>query len=239
MMKGRLWACKIKYNKQMPDDSRKNVTEEILVESESYTESEARVTEIVRMFIQDEFSLSNISPTKYAEYFRHSGEELLPWWCATVRFSQFDEEKKKEAVRNTLIIIQATDIKEALFIAETNFTDENITSVELTKILYIYPYDESEYVEQQPAKSDPERLIGTYGKEAYEYYLRFLDYEKVESNNGFIEIMKDMIRDYSIKNNKNWIDSSFSLRDAYFENIGESANHYIGIAVNMMESKNN
>lgn len=239
MMKGKLWTCKVKYDKQMPDDSIKKVTEEILVESESYTESEARVTEIVRQFIQTEFSLKDIRPTKYAEYVRHEGEELFPWWLVIIRLTYFDEENKKEKVNNIQIVIQASDIKEVLSVIEGKFNDGIVTSIELTKIINIYPYDDSGYTEQHPVINENDRLLSIYGKEAYECYIRFGEYEKNDRNHGYIDIMKDQINKYVAKTDKSILDAGFYHRNTYANHIGEESNLYVGLAVKMTEENNN
>lgn len=239
MMKDKLWACKVKYDKQMPDDSIKKVTEEVLVESESYTESEARVTEIVRQFIETEFSLKDIRPTKYAEYVRHEGEELFPWWLVIICLAHFDEEKKKEKIHNIQIVVQASDVKEALAIIEAKFNDGTVISIELTKIINIYPYDDSGYVEQHLVINENDRLLSTYGKEAYECYMRFCEYEKNSKNRGYIDIMRDQINHYVAITDKSILDAGFYHRNTYANHIGEESNLYVGLAVKMTEENNN
>lgn len=105
------FECKIRYDKAMENGAAKKVTEPYLVDALSFTEAEARITEEMTPYISGDFSVSAVKRTKIAEiFFFDSGDR---WYMVKVGFITIDEKTAVEKRSASLILVQASNFKEA------------------------------------------------------------------------------------------------------------------------------
>ena len=105
------FECKVRYDKLQENGAAKKVTEAYLVDALSFTEAETRITEEETPFISGEFSISAVKRTKIAEIFwNEAGDRYYLVKCA---FITIDEKTAKEKRSNSLILVQASDFKNA------------------------------------------------------------------------------------------------------------------------------
>ncbi|WP_249174755.1 DUF4494 domain-containing protein, partial [Bacteroides pyogenes] len=108
------FLCKIRYEKTMENGMQKKVTEPYLVESLSFTEAEARIIEEMTPFITGEFAVSDIKRTNYSELFPSDEESADKWYEGKLAFITLDEKSGKEKRTYTNVLIQASDIQDAM-----------------------------------------------------------------------------------------------------------------------------
>lgn len=134
------FECKVKYEKLQENGAAKKVNEPYLVDALSFTEAESRITEEQRPYISGEFTVSAIKPTKIAEIFwDESGDR---WYLVKVAFITIDEKTAAEKRSTSLILVQASNFKEA----HENFVkgmagtmaDYDILSISETPLMDVY-----------------------------------------------------------------------------------------------------
>lgn len=134
------FECKIRYDKLQENGAAKTVREPYLVDAQSFTEAEARITEEQRPFISGDFSVSAVKRTKIAEIFWNEGGDR--WYLVKVGFITIDEKTAAEKRSTSLILVQAGDFRSAF----ENFTegmkgtmaDYEIVSISETPIMDVY-----------------------------------------------------------------------------------------------------
>ena len=106
------FECKIKYEKTAEEGKIVKVSEGYLIDALSFTEAEARIIEEMKPFISGEFQVANIKRAKINEmFFNENGDK---WYRAKVNFITLDEEKGVEKRTAVSMMVQASDIHEAL-----------------------------------------------------------------------------------------------------------------------------
>lgn len=134
------FECKIRYDKLQENGAAKKVTEAYLVDALSFTEAEARITEEETPFISGEFSVSAVKRTKIAEIFWNEAGDR--WYLVKVAFITIDEKTAAEKKSNSLILVQASDFKNAYdtFIEGMKGTmaDYEIVQINETMIMDVY-----------------------------------------------------------------------------------------------------
>jgi hypothetical protein len=136
------FECKIKYEKTADDGKIVKVNEAYLVDALSFTESEARIIEEMRPFISGEFEVANIKRSRIGEmFFNENGDK---WYRSKVNFISFDEEKGVEKRTGQNMMVQASDIKDALNgLVEGmkgSMADYEIASITETLIMDVFKY---------------------------------------------------------------------------------------------------
>lgn len=134
------FECKVRYDKLQENGAAKKVNEPYLVDALSFTEAEARITEEQRPFISGEFSVSAVKRTKIAEIFFFEGGDR--WYMVKVGFITIDEKTAVEKRSYSLILVQASNFKEAYdnFIKGMAGTmaDYEIASITETPLMDVY-----------------------------------------------------------------------------------------------------
>ena len=106
------FECKIKYEKTAEEGKIVKVSEGYLIDALSFTEAEARIIEEMKPFISGEFQVANIKRARIGEmFFNENGDK---WYRSKVNFITLDEEKGVEKRTGVTMMVQASDIKEAL-----------------------------------------------------------------------------------------------------------------------------
>ena len=134
------FECKVRYDKVQDNGSVKKVNEPYLVDAFSFTEAEARIIEEQTPFISGDFSVSAVKRTKISEIFYDEGG--VRWYMVKVAFITIDEKSGVEKKTNSLILVQATDFRNAV----ENFTkgmadtmaDYEIVSIAETPLMDVY-----------------------------------------------------------------------------------------------------
>lgn len=139
-----IWfECKVRYDKMQENGAIKKVNEPYLVDALSFTEAEARIIEEITPFISGEYTISSEKKTKISEIFwDETGDRF---YLVKVLFITIDEKTAVEKKSASLILVQASDFKNAL----ENFTkgmkdtmaDYEIASITETPIMDVYPAD--------------------------------------------------------------------------------------------------
>ena len=136
------FECKLRYDKMLETGVQKTVTEPYLVDALSFTEAEARIIEEIKPYISGEFTISDIKRVKYSDtFFNESGDR---YFKAKLYFITLDEKSGAEKKTAVNMLIQATLLKEAVEIIETEMKktmiDYSIASVTETAIMDVFPY---------------------------------------------------------------------------------------------------
>ena len=147
---------KIRYQQPLDDSNvgtrnqefikQKTVTEAYLVDGVSYTDAEARLYQQIAANTPD-FEITNISRMKLADIIETTdGGET--WFKVKAMFITDDEKTGKQKKTPSVMLANATTPKEAYDRIEqalkTALDPFEITDVNTTKILEIFPYDETE-----------------------------------------------------------------------------------------------
>lgn len=134
------FECKVLYDKLQENGAVKKVNEPYLVDALSFTEAEARITEEQTPFISGDFSVSAVKRTKIAEIFFVEGGDR--WFLVKVGFITIDEKTAVEKRSTSLILVQASNFKEAYdnFIKGMAGTmaDYEIVSISETPLMDVY-----------------------------------------------------------------------------------------------------
>lgn len=108
-----LFECKIRYVK--PDEHSgkdKKVTEAYLFDALTYTEAEERVYKEMPEYISGEFAIASIRKAKYAEVL--PSEDGDRWYKVKVSFLWVDEASGREKRISQVVLVLASDIKDAV-----------------------------------------------------------------------------------------------------------------------------
>lgn len=134
------FECKVRYDKLQENGAVKKVNEPYLVDALSFTEAEARIIEEQTPFISGDFSVSAVKRTKISEIFWNEGGDR--WYLVKVAFITIDERSGVEKRTSTLILVQASNFKEALdnFIEGMKGTmaDYEVVSISETPLMDVY-----------------------------------------------------------------------------------------------------
>jgi len=147
---------KIRYQEPLDDSNvgtrnqeftkQKTVTEEYLFDAVSYTDAEARVFLNIAANTPD-FEVTNISRMKLADVFHIEGGGET-WYKVKAMFITDDPKTGKQRKTPSVMLINAHNPKQAYELIEeklkTALDPFEITDVNTTKILEIFPYDETE-----------------------------------------------------------------------------------------------
>ena len=132
--------AKVRFKKQMENGKLKKVNEPYLVKALSFTEAEARVTDEVRAFMPEEFSVSAIAKSNIVEIFRNVGDDF--WYKVKVNFISVNEKTSTEKLSPSYYLVQAHDFRSALdnFLKGMKGTvaDYIIASITETKIMDVF-----------------------------------------------------------------------------------------------------
>jgi len=136
------FECKVSYEKIMDNGMQKKVTEPYLVDALSFTEAEARIIEEVKPYISGEFTITDIKRARISElFFNEAGDR---YYRIKVNFITLDEKSGAEKKTAVQMLVQASDIKEAIARLEEgmkgSMADYAIASVSETMIMDIFPF---------------------------------------------------------------------------------------------------
>jgi chlorite dismutase len=137
------FECKVKYDKMLDSGVQKTVTEPYLVDALSFTEAEARIIEEMKPFISGEFSIADIKRVKFTDsFFNETGDR---YYKAKLYFITLDEKSGSEKKTAINMLVQASELKEAVEIVESEMKktmiDYSFAAVTETAIMDVFPYE--------------------------------------------------------------------------------------------------
>ena len=133
---------KIRYTKEIEPGKFQTITEAYLLDAVSFTDSEARLYDLLGDNAPD-FRVTSLAPMKVQEVFHVEGPELK-WFKVKIVITTFDEKTKKEKKSSSLFLVNADSVKQAYDRVEDllgRVEDYEITDVGLTPILEVVPYE--------------------------------------------------------------------------------------------------
>ncbi|MDO9633638.1 MAG: DUF4494 domain-containing protein [Paludibacter sp.] len=140
------FECKVKFEKTAEEGKILKVNEAYLVDALSFTEAEERIIEEMKPFISGEFSVANIKRVKINELFFH--EDGDKWYRCKVNFITFDEEKGVEKRVPINMMVQASEIGQALERLHAgmkgSMADYEVAVITETMIMDVYKYGKAE-----------------------------------------------------------------------------------------------
>jgi hypothetical protein len=127
----------------MENGVQKRVSEPYLVDALSFTEAEARIIEEVKHSVSGEFTVANIKRARIAELFLNETGDR--YYRIKVCFITLDEKSGAEKKTAAQMMVQASDIKEAIAGLEEGMkgtmADYVIASVTETMIMDVFPFN--------------------------------------------------------------------------------------------------
>jgi len=154
------YECKVKYKKTHETGEQKVTTDTYLLDAVSYTEAEARITEEMKTFTEEDFRIMNIKVANFSEVYPFENSDR--WFKSKVSLVALDEESGKEKKTNIYLLVQANDVKEAFDnttkAMEQTMGDYNIPSITESPIVDVFPYftGEEEQLEKFKVLDTPE-----------------------------------------------------------------------------------
>ena len=109
-----LFECKIRCEKVAENGLTKSVTEQYLIDALSFTEAEARIIEQMQPYITGEFLVTDIKRVSYEEVLFNDNEVADKWFKCKLVFITIDERTGAEKKTSSIILVQASDINEAV-----------------------------------------------------------------------------------------------------------------------------
>lgn len=108
------FECKVHYDKMMENGAVKKVNEPYLVDALSFTEAEARIIEERTPYISGEFNVSAVKRTRILEIFWNDSDAADRFYMVKAAFITIDEKSGAEKKSSSLVLVQASDFKDAL-----------------------------------------------------------------------------------------------------------------------------
>lgn len=146
------FECKVRYDKTMEDGKIKRVNEAYMVDALSFTEAERRFLEEITPFMAGEFEVSDIKKAKIAELAESNDANADRWFKCKVAFITMDEKTGAEKRTCQAILIQATDLRDAVKgldkLMSGTLGDYVIVSVAETAIMDVFKYQQKPEVEE-------------------------------------------------------------------------------------------
>lgn len=125
----RLFECKIRYEKQITDTNDKDcgklkkVTETYLVRAENCTDAEARLNKEVVPYIKGEWVIPQEKEVQVAELINEKDDMCSLWYAVKIKLMIVDEGSGREKAVQSLVMVRAEGLKDALSRTEGAFKD--------------------------------------------------------------------------------------------------------------------
>ena len=144
-MKRNWYKFRVKYSKEMDDGKRKKVSEEYLVDAESFTETEKRANKAATDLIGTrDFDITAISREPVSDIIKGTEAEENHWYKAVVALVSEDDETGQKKCSPQIMYVNAEDTKEADVLLrermEDSQVDWEIKSIAETKVLGVLEY---------------------------------------------------------------------------------------------------
>ena len=151
------YEVKIQYQKMQEDGKEKKVTEQYVVEAESFTEAEARIIEEMTPYISGEFYVVSEKIAAYSEIILSNKSDDDKWFISKVSFITIDEKTAKEKKQTFRYLVQAATSELALDYTKEMFShgmsDYSIEAVQDTPTLDVFLYEVKKDVVETPEEN--------------------------------------------------------------------------------------
>jgi hypothetical protein len=141
------FETKIRYDKTQEDGSQKAVTEQYVVDAQSFTEAEASVTDEMSAYISGEFKIVGLKPAPYHEIFFSDNGNDDKWYKAKLSFITIDEKSEKEKRSTVNYLFQAKTLPGAVKSIDEvmghTMIDYEISAVTETTFMDVFEHDAS------------------------------------------------------------------------------------------------
>lgn len=144
-MKRNWYKFRVKYGKELDIGKQKKVSEEYLVDAESWTETEKRATKAATDLIGTrDFDITAISREPITEIIKGNEDEDNHWYKAVVALVSEDEDTGTKKFSPQVMYVNAADTKEADSLLREHMKDSvadwEIKSIAETKVLGVLEY---------------------------------------------------------------------------------------------------
>ncbi len=144
-MKRYWYKFRVKYGKELDTGKRKKVSEEYLVDAESFTETEKRANKAATDLIGTrDFDITAISREPITEILKDDEDDDNHWYKAIVALVTVDEETGTKKFSPQTMYVNSPDIKDAVQMLIDHMSDSSfdweIKSIAETKVLGVLNY---------------------------------------------------------------------------------------------------
>ena len=151
------FEVKVQYQKILEDGKEKNVTEQYVVESLSFTEAEARIIKEMTPYVSGDFDVVSEKIAPYNEIFLSDNSTDDKWFVSKVGFITLDEKTAKEKKQTFRYLVQAATSELALDYTKEMFShgmsDYRIDAVQDTPTLDVFLYEVKKEVVETPEEN--------------------------------------------------------------------------------------
>lgn len=139
------FECKVATEKTLEGGATKKVTEPYLVDALNFTEAEARIIKEISPYCNGQLEVKDIKRVKYSEMFTSDAENADKWYKVKCMFITLDEKTQSEKKVASLMLVQASDLRDAVKRFDEgmkgSLIDYEINTVQETKILDVFPFE--------------------------------------------------------------------------------------------------
>ena len=147
-MSNQWFECKVKYDKTMETGLLKKVSETYMVDALSFTEAEKRFIDEMTPYISGEFEVTDIKRARLADLFESIDASADRWFKAKIAYITLDEKTGVEKRTNQLVLVQATDFRNAVAELDKGMAgtlgDWVIVSIAETNVMDVFKYKPAE-----------------------------------------------------------------------------------------------
>ncbi|WP_068475417.1 DUF4494 domain-containing protein [Saccharicrinis aurantiacus] len=152
------FECKVKYEAiDEQTGKQKKVNLPYLIDAVSYTEAESRIHAEMEQYVSGEFSVPSIKKANYTDLFFYDDGDK--WYKCKVVFVSIDEEAGKEKKVSNMMLVLASDLKEAYERINESMSgmtvDFDITQIMESPIADVFPYFKDDVNEEIPENLKP------------------------------------------------------------------------------------
>jgi len=137
------FECKVKYDRTLETGAMKTVTEPYLVDAFTFTEAEARITEIMQPYVSGEFTVAAVKRVNLSDIFYQEGGDK--WYKVKTNFITIDEKTAAEKRTASYQLVQAGTLEEALKVylegMKGTMADYEIASIVETPLMDVFAAD--------------------------------------------------------------------------------------------------
>lgn len=141
------YEVKFQHEQTQEDGTQKKVTELYTVDALSFTESESKITEEMKLYVSGETLIKAITRAPYKEIFFDERESADKYYKAKLDFITIDEKTEKEKKSTVTYLVQAASLDEAKKnineVMGTTMIDYDIQSIAETKIIDVFEHGEN------------------------------------------------------------------------------------------------
>lgn len=144
-MKRYWYKFRVKYGKELDTGKKKKVSEEYLVDAESFTETEKRANKAATDLIGTrDFDITAISREPITEILKDDEDDDNHWYKAVVALVTVDEETGTKKFSPQTMYVNSPDIKDAVEMLIDHMSDSSfdweVKSIAETKVLGVLNY---------------------------------------------------------------------------------------------------